>query len=567
MQFACRWMSPRSRRRPHVGLRQPIVRSTITTMTRTASVLTKARSAQVLGGETTNQEFRKGHSSFWNGGTASIATAAASAVVLAASAGWCPSEGSTSTTSSSSSSSSSSSILTTTTTQLEEQPPPPQADSVDQTDETDDDDAATTLLLNWSGTHSTQVSNDRHWEPETVSQVQEIVAHCHKQGYKIRPMGSALSPNGIAFCNNNHEPGGIIGLANLDRLVHVDTQQQTVTVQAGARVAQVVEALRPYHLTLPNLASIAEQQMGGFVQVGAHGTGQSLSPVDHYVTELVLVTPGQGTLTLTPADGSLFELAKVGLGCLGVVVQVTMKCVPAHELVEHTYCLSRQQAMDQIDVLLKQHKHIRYMWIPYTDTVVVVTNDPKPAPTAPTAAQEPSIHDTTTNQPKTNKKKKKKDKTLKPPKDAAAEEARFQPLRDLLLELREQDPNSSNNSNEDIAGMGFGDLRDAIVAYNPLDVDHVKRCNQAEAEFWKRSEGYQTKPSDQLLQFDCGGQQWVLEMCFPTGTQQTNNGNDMKFMAELLEGIEQHGIPAHSPIEQRWTASSSSLMVSVVLER
>lgn len=33
-------------------------------------------------------------------------------------------------------------------------------------------------------------------------------------------------------------------------------------------------------------------------------------------------------------------------------------------------------------------------------------------------------------------------------------------------------------------------------------------------------------------------------------------------MTRLLEGIEQdqNGIPAHSPIEQRWTASSSSLM-------
>lgn len=38
----------------------------------------------------------------------------------------------------------------------------------------------------------------------------------------------------------------------------------------------------------------------------------------------------------------------------------------------------------------------------------------------------------------------------------------------------------------------------------------------------------------------------------------------MKFMEDLLNGIEQTkdggGIPAHSPIEQRWSASSSSLM-------
>ena len=55
-------------------------------------------------------------------------------------------------------------------------------------------------------------------------------------------------------------------------------------------------------------------------------------------------------------------------------------------------------------------------------------------------------------------------------------------------------------------------------------------------------------------------QQWVWEVCFPTGKYENNNGNDMKFMDNLLQGIEELGIAAHSPIEQRWTASSSSLM-------
>jgi len=47
----------------------------------------------------------------------------------------------------------------------------------------------------------------------------------------------------------------------------------TVTVQAGARVRELVEALRPHGLTLMNYASIREQQIGGFTQVSAHGTG------------------------------------------------------------------------------------------------------------------------------------------------------------------------------------------------------------------------------------------------------------------------------------------------------
>ena len=54
--------------------------------------------------------------------------------------------------------------------------------------------------------------------------------------------------------------------------------------------------------------------------------------------------------------------------------------------------------------------------------------------------------------------------------------------------------------------------------------------------------------------------QWVFEVCFPTGTYEKDNGNDMKLMEHLLEKIESESIPAPAPIEQRWSASSSSTM-------
>lgn len=140
----------------------------------------------------------------------------------------------------------------------------------------DEGDKGPTTLLNWSGTHAVQVQT--LYEPESIAEVEDIIRHCYRHGLAIRPAGSNLSPNALSF----HEHA-MLSMANLDEIVSVDTEQQTVTVQAGARVQQVVEALRPYGLTLPNLASIAEQQMGGFVAVGAHGTGATIAPVDHYV--------------------------------------------------------------------------------------------------------------------------------------------------------------------------------------------------------------------------------------------------------------------------------------------
>eukprot|EP00536_Pseudo-nitzschia_multiseries_P007704 jgi/Psemu1/296668/fgenesh1_pm.183_\ len=388
-------------------------------------------------------------------------------------------------------------------------------------------DDGTTDVINWSGTHKVTVANKNYWEPESVEEVEKIVEDCHKRGQTVRPIGSSLSPNGIALNKD-----GMISMANMDRVLEIDTENRTITVEAGIPVREVIEALRPHNLTLPNLASIAEQQMGGFTQVGAHGTGKRIGPVDHYVTKLKIVTPGKGTIELTrEKDGRLFELARLALGCLGVVVEITMECIPAHQLIEHTFVLTRKEAMSRKTDLLEKHKHARFMWIPYTDAVIVVTNDEFD----PSKQDEPSSFS-----------------------DTASEEEKKEPLTALLKQLCLE--NGTRFSEDDVKGMGFGELRDTLLAFAPLDVAHVKRCNKAEADFWKKNEGYQVRPSDELLQFDCGGQQWVYEVCFSTGTQDENNNNDMGFMEDLLRKIEENNIPAHSPIEQRWTSGSSSPM-------
>ena len=422
--------------------------------------------------------------------------------------------------------------------------PPALKENMDDDDDEGDDEMTT--LLNWSGTHKIELPNDVYHQPESTEELQSIVEKCYKSKTPIRPLGSALSPNGIGFHSS-----GMVSLAYLDDIIEIDKENMIVTVQAGARVSQVIEALRPHNLTLPNLASIAEQQMGGFVQVGAHGTGALIPPVDEFVTKIKIISPSLGPLTLEKNaqdefKSSLFPLAKVGLGCLGVVSEITMQCIPAHNLVEHTYVLTRSEAKKQINTLLKKHKHIRYMWIPYEDTVVVVTNDPEDV----VKSNQPSLLSEATRQSKFTKEE-----------EIAAKKIQYKPLTDLLSELTSH-PNYKGEkySEEMISGMGFGEMRDALLAIDPLNPNHVKVCNAAEANFWKNSEGVQIKPSDQLLQFDCGGQQWVSEVCFPTGTYETNNNNDMVFMENLLKGIEENQIAAHSPIEQRWTASSSSSM-------
>ncbi|CAI5950815.1 unnamed protein product [Closterium sp. NIES-65] len=194
----------------------------------------------------------------------------------------------------------------------------------------------------------------------------------------------------------------MVNLALMDRVVHVDKSTGRVRVQAGARVEQVVEALRPYGLTLQNYASVREQQIGGFIQVGAHGTGAAIPPVDEQVLgihlvgahgtgaaippvdeqvlAIKLVTPGKGTLHLTPeADPDLFYLArwKHVQGVVGKVVgEVELQAVPAHRLREETFVTTKEEIKRHHGQWLRDSQHVRYMWIPHTQAVVVVRSNP-----------------------------------------------------------------------------------------------------------------------------------------------------------------------------------------------
>jgi L-galactono-1,4-lactone dehydrogenase len=117
-----------------------------------------------------------------------------------------------------------------------------------------------------------------------------------------------------------------------------------VRVQTGAKVQDVVDALRPHGLTLQNFASVREQQIGGFTQVSAHGTGAALPPVDEQLVSLRIVSPGSGSaVTMERGKDAAFDWAKVGLGAMGVVTEVTLQCVEAHKLMEKTFVATRNE--------------------------------------------------------------------------------------------------------------------------------------------------------------------------------------------------------------------------------
>lgn len=412
------------------------------------------------------------------------------------------------------------------------------------------------VVTNWSATHTCKPR--RIYEPKSAQEVTRLLQYLYKTNSKekLRPIGTALSPNGVGMSDDN-----LLSLAAID-YVNVDTANRLVTVGAGARVRDVLAALDKHGLTLENFSSIQEQQMGGWTQVAAHGTGCSLPTVEDMIVRMQLATPTEGLLTLSPTlNGNLFSFAKVGLGALGVVTELTLKCVPKHQLKEHTYAVIASQltAKDHIE-RLKHYRHVRYMWIPHTKDVIVVVSNPVSNKSDPASSivqqQQKLLQQQQKQQQPANQLQESSNRAVYSQKPTA-------PLIDLLLRLQPETALTST-----IVNASFSTLRDMLLNIAPLDVMHVAAVNQAEAAFWRLSTGTRQADSTQILGFDCGGEQLVLEVAFPIGTLTSSSASstsmegskDLEFVHKLLALIQEHQIAAHAPIEQRWTARSSSPM-------
>ena len=390
-------------------------------------------------------------------------------------------------------------------------------------------------LTNWSSTHS--ATPLRLYEPSSPQECVRVLQQFHDRKQKIRPVGTALSPNGIGMSSLDEDC--MISVANLDHIV-VDKEAMTCTVGAGITVSAVLKELSKHNLTLENFSSIQEQQIGGWMQVSAHGTGISLPPVDEMIVSMQIATPTEGLVTLSDAASSsihpwvnrdLFRMCKVGLGSLGVVTELTLKCIPRMDLVEHTNIKKRSTISLGHRDRLSKYRHVRYMWIPYSDTVVQITTNPYPQ-----GVQKAEIQNNRAGG-----------------KQTAA-------LVDLLLSLKPE------KKREEVSSLSFAQLRDELLDIAPLDLDMVQRINKAEAAFWENSAGCRIDDSTNILGFDCGGEQWVYEVCIPMGTLRNqpkgccSPGKDIKFVQKLLQIVEESGIPAPSPIEQRWTGRSTAPM-------
>ncbi|TDN92399.1 D-arabinono-1,4-lactone oxidase [Microbacterium sp. BK668] len=232
---------------------------------------------------------------------------------------------------------------------------------------------------NWGRTQS--VRPLRVERPASVEAVQRSVEAARRNGMTVKPVGAGHSFSAIAVA-----PGVLLELDDLTGLIEVDRERRRVRMYAGTRLHRIPKLLAPYGLAMQNLGDIDRQSISGAVSTGTHGTGARFGGIATQIVGATLVTGMGDVITVDESQNpELLPAIAPGLGALGVLVDVTLQCVPAFVL----HAVERPEPLDDVLAGLEERvagaDHFEFYWFPHTDVALTKTNTrlPADAPKAP----------------------------------------------------------------------------------------------------------------------------------------------------------------------------------------
>lgn len=288
---------------------------------------------------------------------------------------------------------------------------------------------------------------DGCYHPSTEAELARLVQHAAESGGQLRVMGSTHSVWRAIVTDDFNGPATppLQFTVVLDRYTRVfaaesdpdDPAARLVEVQAGCHVGmsperpvqeRIVErpdvshvrAPSPWHdgswessltailhhrdgLALPDLGGISHQTIAGYLSTGSAGGTVKWSVHDAIVRMRVIDATGRVTeLTRDGENAEWFRAAGIGMGLCGVISTVTLRCVPAYDIVGRESISATRQSgeldfygdragsgLPSLEQFLLDSDYARLMWWPQRNFDRLVVWQARRAPFDPQRSLRP----------------------------------------------------------------------------------------------------------------------------------------------------------------------------------
>lgn len=214
--------------------------------------------------------------------------------------------------------------------------------------------------------------------PADEQELSAALGEAERRDLPVRVVGAGHSFSDIA-CSD----GMLISLEGMDRVLDVDRDSGLVRVQGGIAIAKLSAQLANHGLAMENLGDIDVQSIAGAISTATHGTGGRLRNLSSQVVALKLVLADGSTLRCAATDAELLRAARVGLGALGAISEVTLRCVPSFTLRGVDAPAPLGETLERFEELVLANDHFEFFVFPHTDVALTRTNNRTDAPPRP----------------------------------------------------------------------------------------------------------------------------------------------------------------------------------------
>jgi len=242
-----------------------------------------------------------------------------------------------------------------------------------------------------SGEQGRRGSTWRNWAGDQSCTPAELVRPRDREELAATIGAAAVAGRKVGLVGSGHSfteaaltAGTMVDPSLLSGVLDADPASGLVKVGSGTVLAELNEELHRLGLAMENLGDIDRQTIAGAISTGTHGTGAKLRNISSQVEAMEMVLADGTVRELSPADDpDLLRAARVGIGALGAISAVTLRCVPAFTLHRVDTPCPREEVLDAFQERADANDHFELFTFPYADSALVLERNRTEEPPRP----------------------------------------------------------------------------------------------------------------------------------------------------------------------------------------